>query len=222
MKNIFVDISTLTGVSNWFTVLPITEVGFELSKQQFLDSVRLRFGREISNLPTSCSYVSKFDIQYSISCKKGGFIYTSHDDLRELTANIMSRVCKDTETEPKLTSLSGEELQSRTSNNSSEVKVENRTGGSWERGQQALFELRIFDPNACCYCNKSLQQCHAMNEQEKKRAYNKRILQVYHGTFTPLVFSINGSTARECQKFFSRLTQLIFEMRDLPQWISSN
>ena len=35
------DISTLTGVSNWLTVLPITEFEFELSKQQFLDSIRL-------------------------------------------------------------------------------------------------------------------------------------------------------------------------------------
>ena len=38
-----VDISTLTGVSNWLTVLPITEFGFELSKQQFCDSIRLRY-----------------------------------------------------------------------------------------------------------------------------------------------------------------------------------
>ena len=37
-----VDISTLTGVSNWLTVLPITEFGLELSKQQFWDSIRLR------------------------------------------------------------------------------------------------------------------------------------------------------------------------------------
>ena len=28
-----VDISALTGVSNWLTVFPITKVGFELSKQ---------------------------------------------------------------------------------------------------------------------------------------------------------------------------------------------
>ena len=28
-----VDISTLTGVSNWLTVLPITEFEFELTKQ---------------------------------------------------------------------------------------------------------------------------------------------------------------------------------------------
>ena len=30
-----VDISTLTGVSNWLTVLPIIEFGLELSKQPF-------------------------------------------------------------------------------------------------------------------------------------------------------------------------------------------
>ena len=99
----------------------------------------------------------------------------------------MSEACKDTEIEPKLTPLSGEELQGRTSNNS-----------------------------------KSLQQCHVMNEQEKKRAYNERILQIDHGTFTPLTFSINGIVRRECQKFHSRLEQMIAEKRDIPQSISSN
>ena len=37
-----VDISTVTGVSNWLTVLPVTEFGFELSKQQFSDLTELR------------------------------------------------------------------------------------------------------------------------------------------------------------------------------------
>ena len=64
-----------------------------------------------------------------------------HNDLRDLAANMMSEECKDTEIEPKLTPLSGEELQGRTSNNS-----------------------------------KSLQQCHVMNEPEKKQPYNERIL----------------------------------------------
>ena len=44
-----------------------------------------------------------------------------------------------------------------------------------------------------------------MNEQEKKRACNERILQIDHGTFTPLVFSVNGSMGRECQKLYLRL-----------------
>ena len=61
-----------------------------------------------------------------------------------------------------------------------------------------------------------------MNDQEKKRAYNERILQIDHGTFTPLVFLIKGSMERECQKFYWRLAQIISENRDLPQMISSN
>ena len=75
-----------------------------------------------SNLPTSCPCGSKFDIQHSMRCKKGGFIYIRHNDLRDLTANRMSEVCKDTEIKPKLMSLSGEELQGKTSNNSNEAR----------------------------------------------------------------------------------------------------
>ena len=108
------------------------------------------------NLPASCPYGSKFDIQHSMSCKKGGFIYIliRHNDLRDLTANMMSEVCKDTEVEPKLSQFSEEKLQCRTSNNS-----------------------------------------------------NK---------------SINVSMGRGCQKFYSRLAQMICEKKDLPQSISSN
>ena len=49
-----------------------------------------------------------------MSYKKGGFICILHNDLRDQTANMMSEVCKDTKIEPKLTLLSGEELQDRT------------------------------------------------------------------------------------------------------------
>ena len=41
-----------------------------------------------------------------------------------------------------------------------------------------------------------------MNEQEKKRAYNERVLQIEHGTFAHLVFSIYGSMGRECRTFY--------------------
>ena len=66
-----------------------------------------------------------------MSCKKGSFIYTQ---LNDLTANMMSEVCKDTEIEPILTPLSGEELQGRMSNNSNEARVDIGTRGFWKRG----------------------------------------------------------------------------------------
>ena len=104
-----------------------------------------------------------------MSCKKGGFVSIRHNDLRDLTARIVSEVCKDTEIEPKLLPLSGE-LHGRTTNRSNEARLDIRTRGFWERGQQAFFDIRVLDLNACRFLYKSLQQCHAMNELEKKRS----------------------------------------------------
>ena len=82
--------------------------------------------------------------------------------------------------------------------------------------------LRVFDPNACCWLNKSLQQYHFIIENEKKRDYNKRFLQVDHGTFTPLVFSIYGNMGKEYQKIYSRLSDLLSEKRNLPKSVVAN
>ena len=83
------------------------------------------------NLPTSCPCGSKFDIQNSVSCRKGGFLNIRHNDLQDLTANMMSEVCKDTKIKSKLTPLSGEELQCRASNSSNEARVGIRTRDFW-------------------------------------------------------------------------------------------
>ena len=101
---------------------------------------------------------------------------------------MLSEVCKDVEIKPKLTLLTGEELGSRTANTTNEARIGVRARGVWERGQQAFLDLKVFDSNAYRYLNKSLQQCHVMNEQEKKRAYSERVLQIEHGTFTLLFF----------------------------------
>ena len=75
-------------------------------------------------------------------------------------------------------------------NRSNEARLDIRTRRFWNRDQQAFFDIRVFDPNACRYLNKSMQLWHAINEHEKKGSYNERMLQVDHGTFTPLEFSI--------------------------------
>ena len=157
-----------------------------------------------------------------MSCKKGGFGSIRHNDLRDLTAKIVSEVCKDIEIEPKLLSLSGEELHGRTTNRSNEARLDIKARGFWERGQQAFFDIRIFEPNACRYLSKSLQQCHEMSEHEKKRLYNERVLQINHGTFTPLVFSVYGTMGRECKTFSPRLSQLIFDKGNLSKSITMN
>ena len=65
------------------------------------------------------------------------------------------------------------------------------------RGQKAFLDIRVFDPNTNRYLNATLPQCHEI-EKEQKRNYSNRILQIEHGTFTHLVFSIYESMGREC------------------------
>ena len=60
------------------------------------------------------------------------FYMHKHNDLRDQTANMKSEVCKDTEIEPKLTPLSGERVQDKTSSNPIKERVDIRTQGFWE------------------------------------------------------------------------------------------
>ena len=156
-----------------------------------------------------------------MSRKKGCFVSIRHNDLRDLTG-IVSEVCKDTEIKPKLLPLSGEELHERTTNRSNEAGLDIRARGFWNRRRQTFFNIRVFDPNACRYLSRSLQQRHIMNEREKKRSYIERVLQVDYETFKPLVFSNYRSMRRECNMFYSRLSQLISDKRNLSKSITMN
>ena len=131
-----------------------------------------------------------------MNCKKGGVVTIRHNELRDLTAKKLSEVCYDTKIEPIFVPLSGEDLSNRTANRSNEVRLDVRARGFRERGQQAFFDLRVFDPNTCRYLNKSLQHCHVINENEKKRTYNERVLQIDHGTFTPCDVDISHDLAK--------------------------
>ena len=51
------------------------------------------------------------------------------NDLCDLTARVVSEVCKDTKIEPKLLPLSGEELHGRTTNRSNEARLDIRARG---------------------------------------------------------------------------------------------
>ena len=69
----------------------------------------------------------------------------------------------------------------------------------------------MFEPNANWYLNKTLRQYYIQNEKEKKQQHNERILELNHGNFTRLEFSIYMSMAREFSTFCNRLAIEITE-----------
>ena len=78
------------------------------------------------------------------------------------------------------------------------------------------LNARVFNPIASRYRNTPLSKCYTINENEKKKQYNKRVLQVEHGSFTPVVMSSNEGFGRECGQFYSKLVEQISEKRKQP------
>ena len=64
--------------------------------------------------------------------------------------------------------------------------------GVWIRGNKAYFDVKVFNPLARSYFNQTLKAAHKSNENAKKRLYMERVINVEHGTFTPLVFTCLG------------------------------
>ena len=69
------DVTQEQGASNCLTTYPLIEYGFCLNKQQFWDSIHIRYGWDIKNMPTTSSCGAKFDYQHCMSCKKDGFCH---------------------------------------------------------------------------------------------------------------------------------------------------
>ena len=89
------DIACEVGSSNWRTTLPLEGMGFYLNKQEFWDAVRLRYCWQIKRLPAKCACGASFDISHSLSCMNGGFVVQRHNEIRDITADLLAEVCPD-------------------------------------------------------------------------------------------------------------------------------
>ena len=61
--------------------------------------------------------------------------------------------------------------------------------GLWSGYERTFVDIRVTHPTANTNMTKSLEAVYISQEKEKKRAYNRRVIDVEKGTFTPLVFT---------------------------------
>ena len=116
--------------------------------------------------------------------QKGGFVSLRHNHIRNITSILLKEFCKDVHVELQLQQITGEYLQ-HSAAAGNEVRLDISACGFWQAGQMAFLDVRVFNPNAKRYANIKLSKAYEINEKEKKKTYNERILQVEHGSFTP-------------------------------------
>ena len=211
------DLSQEKGASIWLTVLPIEEFGFSLHKGAFRDALALRYNWPLHNIPSTCPCGSQFTVEHALSCPKGGYPTIRHNEIWDFTAHLMTEVCHNVAIEPHLQPLSGETLQEASSNVQDGARLDVAADGFWgSRFERAFFDVRTFNPYAPSNRRSTLQTVYRTHENIKKRAYDQRIREVEHGTFSPLVFSCTGGMSRAATATYKRLAALIAEKRDEP------
>ena len=196
------------GASSWLNVLPLSEHGFNLNKNEFRDALNIRYNRHVKGLPSHCPCGQKFNLVHAMNCKRGGFIIMRHNDIRDFEANLLAKVCNDVEIEPGLQPVTGEEF-ARGTIVGDESRLDIRARGFWRKGQNAFFDIRVINLNSESLIKTPVEKILIKQEREKKNNYNQRIMNAEHGTFTPLFFSIHGSTGPECSAYHANMADKI-------------
>ena len=205
------------GSSTWLTALPLVEHGFALHKGAFQDALALRYGWTPSKMPAKCECGKSFSVEHALSCAKGGFPSIRHNEIRDLTATLLTEVCSDVRTEPELQPVTDGAFSGATANLQDGARLDIAANGLWGgRFERTYLDVRVFNPHAPSNRHTQLSACYRKHEQEKKRAYEQRVREVEHATFTPLVMAATGGLANEANIFYKRLASKLALKWDTP------
>ena len=145
------DLAQEKGASSWLTALPIEEFGFALHKGAFHDVLALRYNWQPLHTPSTCGCGAEFSVEHALSCPKGVFPSIRHNEIRDLTANLLhvTEVCSDVCIEPDLQPITGEVLTGATSNAPPMVSGE---VGSKEHSSLSEFSILMPPPTDSPVC----------------------------------------------------------------------
>ena len=131
-----------------------------------------------------------------------------HNELRDLEAEMLAGVCKNVSTEPILQPCNGHSFKNVSTNMAKDARLDVAATGFWTPMQKVFLDVRVFHPNAASYINSKPASVYKTHECAKRNEYSERVINVEHGSFTPLIFSTTGGMGRENATYHNRLAML--------------
>ena len=139
-----------------------------------------------------------------------------HNEVRDITASLLTEVCHGVTIEPHLQPLSGETLSHQSAITEDGARLDVAICRFWGgRFEKAFVDVRVFNPSTRSNRHSPLSSVYRKHEQEKRRQYDQRIQEVEKATFTPLVLSTTGGMGRAATTFYKRLGSMVGEKRDV-------
>ena len=69
----------------WLSVFPTAGTHFELSPDEFRDSLAMRYGKTPTRLQSTCDADGEvFDVNHALNCPRGGLVYGRHNEMRDI------------------------------------------------------------------------------------------------------------------------------------------
>ena len=160
-------------------------------------------------------------MEHAMTCMRGGYVVRRHDRIRDLLAYILKDVSPGVHTEPHLQPLTGERLPDG-SNIKDGARLDIVARDFWQLHEMAFVDIMVFNPIAKSRINTSLDTVFQQQENRKKKLYNARVIQVEHGSFTPIVLSALGGFGLETSRFMAKVFEKVAEKKDLEMSVVSN
>ena len=121
-------------------------------------------------------YKKGLSIDHALTCKTGGFPAIRHNEVRDITASLLSEVCHGVTIEPHLQPLTGEVMSHNTAVTEDGARLDVAMYGFWGgRFEMAFVDVRVFNPCAQSNRRSPLASVYRRHEQEKKRHYEERV-----------------------------------------------
>ena len=146
----------------------------------------------------------------------GGFPTIHHNEVRDLTANLLTEACHNVCVKPPLQPLSGETLSYTTANRDDSARLDIRAFGFWGLPQQqAFFDVKF---TILMHLHTVVLNWQPVTDdmKEKQRAYEQHVREIDYGSFTPLVFSTAGGMGNAATTTYRRLVSMIATKQELP------
>ena len=73
----------------WINIQPTYINGLSLSRDEFRDGLRMRYGLELQGLQKKCDGCGvNFSVEHGLKCKKGGLVIGRHDEVKDELAAL--------------------------------------------------------------------------------------------------------------------------------------
>ena len=105
----------------------------------------MRYGWPPLRTPTLCACGASFSVDHVLSCPKGGLPSFRHNEIRDLTATLLTEVCSQVCTEPELQPVHNpDEFHLSTSNTQEGACLDIAMNGFWgSRSERCFIDVRV-------------------------------------------------------------------------------